>query len=584
MKINGTDTKKSSGAKGGKILSAFCSVIGTIGLVVIILLCLPVTIPGFIGYNIYNVETGSMEPTMPVGSICYVKGIAGTEIKQGDIIAFNAEGMTVTHRVISNDTSAMEVKTKGDANEAEDPMPVRYGEIIGRVVLHLPYLGKFFVFFTGLQGKLYLFGVLAGCVVLMLVGSTIRDRIKKASEESDPYDDDYDDDQKEQPRKSPEKSSYGYSDVKKAIARYDENGDFIGVPTVSAMLGLSESEGAGDAKNNIAKAEKAKAEKAKTEKAKSERTSGGMSRRKGLIITLSIVLGVVLLGALGMNLADALIKKGERDAYDDINEFVKDNSEPAKEEKPAPVEEPAAIEEEPEEDVVRLNGPLDIDFEELMSINPDVCGWIYCPETVINYPILKDNNNDYYLHHNYKGDYTASGSIFIECLNRDDFADCNTIIYGHHMADGSMFASLSKWFKQDYYEAHPIMYVFTPTQNYVLQLFSAYTTAATSDSYWAAQTPCQEMTDYTAKVASQSEFDPGEIDLPDDGHYVMLSTCAYSFQDARSVLHGLLVPMEEWIPEHEDEVDWEVKEYEPYIYEAPEAVEGDAPKEKDTND
>ncbi len=578
MKINGTDTKKSSGAKGGKILSAFCSVIGTIGLAVIILLCLPVTIPGFIGYNIYNVETGSMEPTMPVGSICYVKGIAGTDIKQGDIIAFNAEGMTVTHRVISNDTSAMEVKTKGDANEAEDPVPIRYGEIIGRVVLHLPYLGKFFVFFTGLQGKLYLFGVLAGCVVLMLVGSTIRDRIKKASEESDPYDDDYDDDQKgheDRSRINRDNKDYNYKDVKKAIARYDENGDFIGVPTVSAMLGLSESEGAGDAKSNIAKAPEAKTD---------TRASGGMSRKKGLIITLSIVLGVVLLGALGMNLADALIKKGERDAYNDINDFVNNNSEPSKEEKPAPVEEPAAIEEEPEEDVVRLNGPLDIDFEELMSINPDVCGWIYCPETVINYPILKDNNNDYYLHHNYKGDYTASGSIFIECLNRDDFADCNTIIYGHHMADGSMFASLSKWFKQEYYEQHPIMYVFTPTQNYVLQLFSAYTTAATSDSYWAAQTPCQEMTDYTAKVASQSEFDPGEIDLPDDGHYVMLSTCAYSFQDARSVLHGLLVPMEEWIPEHEDEVDWEVKEYEPYVYEAPGDTNEGASDEKATND
>ena len=260
MKINGTDTKKSSGAKGGKILSAFCSVIGTIGLAVIILLCLPVTIPGFIGYNIYNVETGSMEPTMPVGSICYVKGVAGTDLKQGDIIAFNSEGMTVTHRVVSNDTAAMEVKTNGDANEAEDPVPIRYGEIIGRVVLHLPYLGTFFVFFTGLQGKLYLFGILAGCVVLMLVGSTIRDRIKKASEESDPYDDDYDDDHEDQTRKSSEKNSYGYSDVKKAIARYDENGDFIGVPTVSAMLGISEGEEAG--------AEKAKPEKTKPEKGK----------------------------------------------------------------------------------------------------------------------------------------------------------------------------------------------------------------------------------------------------------------------------------------------------------------------------
>ncbi len=551
----GTDMKNSSGAKGGKIFSAFCSVIGIAGLAIIILLCLPVTIPGFIGFNIYNVETGSMEPTMPVGSICYVKSVAGQNIEQGDIIAFRSENMTVTHRVLENDRSAMELKTKGDANEAADPVPVRYEEVIGRVELHLPFLGSFFVFFTSLKGKIYLFGVLAACVALMTIGSSIRDRKKKAEEDDYDEEDSVRDTRNKNTRKEVKKSSY----------KFDENT----VPTLSGFLAAQNGEAV---------------EEEEEEEEEGVPVNRGSSKKRGLLITLAIVLMTVIVGALGMNLADALIKKGERDAYNDLADFVNDNTEPGKVEEPAPAPEPPAEEEEVvEEEVVKLNGPLEIDFEELMSINPDVCGWIYCPETVINYPILKDNNNDYYLHHNYKGDYTASGSIFIECANRDDFADCNTIIYGHHMADGSMFASLSKWFKQDYYEAHPIMYVFTPQQNYVLQLFSAYTTAATSDSYWAAQTPCQEMTDYTAKVASQSEFDPGEIELPDDGHYVMLSTCAYSFKDARSVIHGLLVPMEEWVETHEDQVDWEVKEYEPYIYEVPEEAE-DEEAESDSKD
>ena len=563
MKMSkGTDMNNSSGAKGGKIFSAFCSVIGIAGLVIIILLCLPVTIPGFIGFNIYNVETGSMEPTMPVGSICYVKSVAAHNIKQGDIIAFRSEGMTITHRVLENDQSAMELKTKGDANQTEDPVPIRYEEVIGRVELHLPFLGSFFVFFTSIKGKIYVFGVLAACVALMTIGSSIRDK-KKKSEEDD-YDEDYD--KVESNKVGSVKDDLGKldrSEEKKSVYAFDENK----VPTVSALLAAQkeaeESKPVSDKKRSFTKKESLSS--------KGSPSGVGHSRKKGLLITLAVVLITVIIGALGMNIADALIKKGERDAYTDLADYVKDNTEPEKIEEPVPEpEEPVQEEEVMEEEVVKLNGPLEIDFKELMEINPDVCGWIYCPETVINYPILKDNNNEYYLHHNYKGDYTASGSIFIECANRDDFADCNTIIYGHHMADGSMFASLSKWFKQEYYEAHPIMYVFTPQQNYVLQLFSAYTTAATSDSYWAAQTPCQEMTDYTAKVASQSEFDPGEIELPDDGHYVMLSTCAYSFKDARSVIHGLLVPMEEWVETHEDQVDWEVKEYEPYIYEAPE--------------
>lgn len=110
--------------------------------------------------------------------------------------------------------------------------------------------------------------------------------------------------------------------------------------------------------------------------------------------------------------------------------------------------------------------PISIDFEQLCQVNPDIIGWIYCEDTVINYPVLKGNDNDYYLHHTYDGTYSASGSIFVDAENADDFADSNTIIYGHHMKNGSMFASLSKWADQDYYEAHPVMWLLTPKQNY----------------------------------------------------------------------------------------------------------------------
>lgn len=187
--------------------------------------------------------------------------------------------------------------------------------------------------------------------------------------------------------------------------------------------------------------------------------------------------------------------------------------------------------------------PIEVDFDALKEINPDVIGWIYCPDTVINYPVLKTTDNDTYLHHNYKNEYTASGSIFVECANRDDFADLNTIIYGHHMKDGSMFASLSKWTKQEYYDEHPVMYLFTPEQNYIVELFSAYATAAGSDSYYAIQTPCKEMDDYLERVSGKSMFEC-DVELPGDEKYIMLSTCAYMFENARNVLHGKLVPIE----------------------------------------
>ncbi|MCR4617165.1 MAG: signal peptidase I [Lachnospiraceae bacterium] len=152
--------------------------LGTVGVIIIILLCLPVTVPGFIGFNIYNVESGSMEPAIKTGSIVYVKSIDAENLSEGDIIAYNLNGMTITHRVVSNDTENKELITKGDANEKEDMAPVRYGSVIGIIKLSIPYLGAFFVFFTGIRGKIYIMGILVACFILMMVGSHLKDKSK----------------------------------------------------------------------------------------------------------------------------------------------------------------------------------------------------------------------------------------------------------------------------------------------------------------------------------------------------------------------------------------------------------------------
>ncbi len=176
---NGTENKKGSGAKGGKFFSAFCSVIGTIGVILVIVLCVPVTIPAFFGIQIYNVVSGSMEPSLPVGSIVYVDQVEPESLAEGEIIAFNNNGMTVTHRVVENNLNDHEIVTKGDANASEDPTPVKYGSVIGVVQLHLPFLGGFFEFFTSLKGKIYLMGILVACFILMMVGGSLKSKRKE---------------------------------------------------------------------------------------------------------------------------------------------------------------------------------------------------------------------------------------------------------------------------------------------------------------------------------------------------------------------------------------------------------------------
>lgn len=187
--------------------------------------------------------------------------------------------------------------------------------------------------------------------------------------------------------------------------------------------------------------------------------------------------------------------------------------------------------------------PIQVDFDALLEVCGDVTGWIYCEDTPINYPVVQAQDNDYYLRRSYEGVSSTAGSIFVDANNARDFADNNTIVYGHHMKNGSMFACLDKWEEQGFYEEHPVMWLLTPTQDYKIVIFSGYTTAATSDTYQIFQGPGQELDQYLEACVALSDF-KADVELDREGRYVVLSTCAYVFTDARHVLHGMLVPVD----------------------------------------
>lgn len=186
--------------------------------------------------------------------------------------------------------------------------------------------------------------------------------------------------------------------------------------------------------------------------------------------------------------------------------------------------------------------PITINFDKLREKSSAVVGWIYCEGTVINYPVVQAPDNDFYLERDYTGAYDPSGAIFTDEADNPGFVDSNTIIYGHHMADMSMFASLEYWLQEDYFRAHPVMWLLTPEQNYRVELFSVYSTVATSETYTIYYQPRQEFDNYLRQVKAWSFF-PTEVELEPDAHYVVLSTCAYNYDEGRTVLHGKLVPV-----------------------------------------
>lgn len=185
--------------------------------------------------------------------------------------------------------------------------------------------------------------------------------------------------------------------------------------------------------------------------------------------------------------------------------------------------------------------PIEVDFAALRSENPEVVGWIYCEDTPINYPICQGEDDEYYLTHAYDKKETKSGSIFLETENDSMFADANSILYGHHMKDGSMFATLADWSEQKYFEQHPCMWLLTPEEIYRVDLFSGYTTDATSDTYTVIRNYGEQMSAYLKQVVALSDFQT-DINVSNlDSHFIVLSTCEYYYENARYVLHGKLV-------------------------------------------
>lgn len=143
----------------------------TLLLAALIGLCLPLTVPRFLGYEIYSVISGSMEPSIPVGSLVYVRETEPADMEAGDVIAFYgaADGISIiTHRVVENRVLMGELVTRGDANQEEDVRPVTYARCIGKVVCTVPGAGKLAELLTGQRGRFAAGGMILAAALLQI--------------------------------------------------------------------------------------------------------------------------------------------------------------------------------------------------------------------------------------------------------------------------------------------------------------------------------------------------------------------------------------------------------------------------------
>lgn len=226
-----------------------------------------------------------------------------------------------------------------------------------------------------------------------------------------------------------------------------------------------------------------------------------------------------------------------------LKEIIKVNQKKTEEENPLDVIEPG--DEDLTTTTTTTTTVYDIQYEKVFStlqeINKDTVGWLTVNNTRIDYPVVQAKDNDYYLKRDYYQSKNRHGWIFMDYRNNPDELNENTIIYGHNLANQTMFGTLryalnSYWYKKS---ANQIITFNTPNENMKFQIFSIYTIPTTNDYLDITFPTTDAYQAYIDLVKGRSIYD-FNIEVATDDKILTLSTCANG-NDKRLVIHAKLI-------------------------------------------
>ena len=179
-----------------------------------------------------------------------------------------------------------------------------------------------------------------------------------------------------------------------------------------------------------------------------------------------------------------------------------------------------------------------IDFNKVKEQNNETVAWIKVNNTNIEYPVVKADNNNFYLNHSFDKSKNSAGWIFADYRNKFDGIDKNIVIYGHNMRDDSMFGSLKNILNSDWYdnEENTSISLYTENEKNIYKVFSIY--KIESEDYYIktefGNNNEFEQFEKTIKKRSIKEFN---IDISKSDNILTLSTCANN-NKYRVVLHA----------------------------------------------
>ena len=180
---------------------------------------------------------------------------------------------------------------------------------------------------------------------------------------------------------------------------------------------------------------------------------------------------------------------------------------------------------------------LTVDFDALREISPNIAAWLYEPGDTgadVSYPILHGTDNQYYVRRLPDGKYNINGSIFLDYRNSGDFSDNYSVVYGHNMKSGAMFAFFSEYRNPGYYEAHPEYRVITPAAELTAEVvYGALIDVGVWDRFdFDPENPSSEMLAYAAE---NTTFESGKT-IEDGDRVLVFFTCSNINNDSRYIV------------------------------------------------
>ncbi|MDO5560960.1 MAG: class B sortase [Oscillospiraceae bacterium] len=173
--------------------------------------------------------------------------------------------------------------------------------------------------------------------------------------------------------------------------------------------------------------------------------------------------------------------------------------------------------------------------QEAKASNSDTVGWIRISNTVIDYPVVQTSDNDYYVTNNFYEQPDPAGWVFMDFRSAIDqgYTTDNILMYGHNMANGTMFSDLKKYLRDEsFYESNPIVEVSSLTADYQYKIFAFMLCDGTSTSdfqFWNyvmfsdtdEEWSCDK---YLSRINDKSLITTN-VDVKKDDSFLLLSTC-----------------------------------------------------------